>query len=144
MVSRSQEALDPDDLLTEHDWTGGRAYARSKLAQTMTALDMADELDGRGVSVHALHPATAMDTTMVHEAGIEPRSTLEDGVTAAVRLSLDPTLDEVTGGFFDGPREDPDALHDQTGDRDLRALLRRRSDEMIACALDRRRHAYAA
>lgn len=144
VVSRSQEALDADDLLTEHGWTGGLAYGRSKLAQTMTALDMAEELDGRGVSVHALHPATAMDTTMVHDAGMEPRNTLEAGVTAAVRLSLDPTLDEATGGFFDGSREDADALHVQTDDRELRALLRRRSDEMVACALDRHRRPHAA
>ena len=139
VASRAQEALDPDDLLTEHDWTGERAYARSKLAQTMAALDLAGDLEGTGVAVHALHPASAMDTTMVRDAEIEPRSTLEDGVTAAVRLSLDPTLDEdeVTGRFFDGSHEDRDALDPQVGDADVRALLRRRSDELVACALER-------
>jgi len=93
--------------------------------------------------VHALHPATLMDTTMVREADQEPRSTLEDGLTATVRAVLDPTLDEVTGLFLDGAHASVESIHDQIGDGEIRVLLRARSRELIEGALCRRglRHA---
>ncbi len=143
VASIAQEALDPEDLLTERDWTGFRAYRRSKLAQVMSTLDLADDLRGDGVAVHALHPATLMDTTMVREADQEPRSTLEDGLTATVRAVLDPTLDEVTGLFLDGAHASVESIHDQIGDGEIRVLLRARSRELIEGALCRRglRHA---
>ena len=137
VASIGQEALDPDDLLTERDWSGVRAYRRSKLAQVMSVLDLADELRGEGVVVHALHPATLMDTTMVREADQEPRSTLEEGLTATVRAVLDPTLDEATGLFLDGPHASTASMHDQVGDPGIRELLRRRTAELIGAALDR-------
>ena len=136
VASVGQEALDPEDLLSEHDWEGIRAYRRSKLAQIMSAFDHAEELRDTGVVVHVLHPATLMDTTMVRDAGQEPHSTLEDGLTAVVRLTLDPTLDEVSGRFFVGPREAPEHLHEQVADADMRALLRGRTRTLIRAALD--------
>ena len=51
-------------------YDGGRAYAQSKLAQVMFTFDLAHELEGSGVTVNCLHPATYMDTTMVREGGI--------------------------------------------------------------------------
>ena len=139
VASVGQEALDPEDLLTEHDWTGLRAYRRSKLAQVMSTLDLADDLRGTGVAVHALHPATLMDTTMVREADQEPRSTLEEGLTATVRAVLDPTLDEVTGLFLDGTYASVESIHEQIGDPAVRTLLRRRTRELIDDALSRGR-----
>ena len=135
VASAGQTAIDVDDLLTETSWDGVTAYRRSKLAQTMAALDLAEELRGSGVTVNALHPATLMDTTMVRDSGTPPRSTLEEGVTATVRLSLDPTLDDVTGGFFDGTQESPATVHAQAEDAEVRALVRRRSHELVAEAL---------
>lgn len=137
VASSGQEALDPDDLLTERDWNGVCAYRRSKLAQVMSVLDLADELRGEGVVVHALHPATLMDTTMVREADEEPRSTLEEGLTATVRAVLDPTLDDATGLFLDGPYATTASLHDQVVDAEVRELLRDRTAELIGAALDR-------
>jgi NAD(P)-dependent dehydrogenase (short-subunit alcohol dehydrogenase family) len=137
VVSAGQAPLDPDDLLTEHGWDGVLAYRRSKLAELMSAFDLADDLRGTGVVVHALHPATLMDTTMVRDAEREPESTVESGITAVVRLALDPTLDEVTGRFYAGPREAPEAVHPQAHDPEVRALLHRRTDELVHDALQR-------
>ena len=136
VASALQTALDPDDLLTEHGWDGRLAYRRSKLAQVLSALDLAEDLRGSGVAVHAVHPATLMDTTMVRDAGAEPESTLEEGVTAIVRVCLDPTLDETTGRFFVGPYERTDLLHAQVADTGLRVVLRRRTEELVGAALD--------
>jgi hypothetical protein len=42
---------------------------------------------------------------MVREAGVDPVSTLEEGVEATWRLVTDPALDGVTGRYFNGARE---------------------------------------
>lgn len=135
VASAGQVAIDVDDLQTERDWDGVTAYRRSKLAQTMSALDHADDLRDSGVTVHVLHPASHMDTTMVREAEAELESTLEEGVTAIVRIALDPTLDEVTGRFFSGTPESPETMHDQVGDDEMRTEVRRRTEDLIEKAL---------
>lgn len=136
VTSIGQAALDLDDLQTEHGWDGTLAYRRSKLAATMSAFDLAGELDGTGVSVHVLHPATFMDTAMIREAEVPPESTVEQGVTALVRLTLDPELDERSAGFFSGSYRDDAALHAQVRDSHVRAELRRRTEATVAATLD--------
>ena len=103
--SIGQDALDFDDLMYERDYNFFFAYARSKLAQVLFTMVLAERLAGREISVNALHPATLMDTKMVTRFGGKPRSSVEEGVRAVVRLVTDPDLDGVTGRFFDGTRE---------------------------------------
>jgi NAD(P)-dependent dehydrogenase (short-subunit alcohol dehydrogenase family) len=47
-----------------------RAYAQSKLAQIMSTFELAERLrnEGVAVTVNALHPASLMNTKMVHES----------------------------------------------------------------------------
>src|SRR5690606_40761549 len=88
----------------------------------MFTFDLARELEDDGVTVNALHPATLMDTTMVRLAGATPRSTIEDGLRAVMRLAVSPELDGRTGSYFIGTNEgraDPQAY-----DPDARAKLR--------------------
>jgi hypothetical protein len=73
---------------------------------------------------------------MIREAEVPPESTVDQGVTALVRLTLDPELDERTAGFYSGSYPDDAALHDQVADSDVRAELRRRTDETVAATLD--------
>jgi NAD(P)-dependent dehydrogenase (short-subunit alcohol dehydrogenase family) len=124
--SLGQQAIDFDDVMLEHDYSGVRAYCQSKLAQILFTIDLAAQLEGTGVTVNALHPATYMPTKMVHS----PISTLEEGVEATLRLVADPALDDVTGRFFDGTREArPDA---QAADADARRRLWALSEELTA------------
>ena len=72
--SAGQTPIDFDDVMLEHGYYGGRAYCQSKLAQIMFTFDLADELDGRGVTATCLHPATYMPTKMVVEAARRRRA----------------------------------------------------------------------
>ena len=103
--SIGQYPLDLDDLQYEHDFNGYYAYAKSKLAQILFTYELAERLGERDLTVNALHPATLMDTPMVLGPGGTPQSSVEEGVAATLRLITDPSLDGVTGSFFNGKRD---------------------------------------
>lgn len=135
VASAGQLALDPDDPFTEREYDGISAYRRSKLAQVMGTYDIAEDLAGTGVTVTALHPATFMDTAMVREHGIEPASTVEEGLDALLRLVTDPDLDGVTGRYFLGTQEArPDP---QAEDPQARRWLRSLTDDLLRQARER-------
>ncbi len=102
VASLGQHPLDFDDVMLTKGYTGTRAYAQSKLAQIMFTVDLAQELDGSGVTVNALHPATYMNTTMVREGGITPISTVEQGGDAILHLAEGDDMAGKTGLFFNG------------------------------------------
>jgi NAD(P)-dependent dehydrogenase (short-subunit alcohol dehydrogenase family) len=119
--SAGQTRIDFDDPQLTRDYSGGRAYTQSKLAQILFTFDLADELDGTGVTVNALHPSTYMPTKIVTRDAI---SSLEQGVSATWRLVADPAMDGVSGRYFDVRTEseaDPQA-YDSTARRALREL----------------------
>ena len=100
--SAGQAAIDFDDVMLERHYDGVQADGQSKLAQIMFTLDLAEEFDSSVVSATCLHPATYMPTKMVTAAGIDPTSTLEQGVQATLALVIDPELDGVNGVYFNG------------------------------------------
>jgi NAD(P)-dependent dehydrogenase (short-subunit alcohol dehydrogenase family) len=123
--SAGQTAIDFDDPMIEHGYSGGRAYMQSKLAQILFTFDLAERLPD-GVTITALHPATYMPTKMVPS----PTSTLEEGVEATERLVTASELDGVSGAYFNGQREqdaDPQAY-----DPDARRRLRELSERLTA------------
>lgn len=126
--SLGQQAIDFDDVMLMRGYSGGRAYCQSKLAQIMFTIDLAQELDGTGVTVNALHPATYMDTTLVRAAGHTPISTVEEGAEAILNLALSEKLGDVSGAYFNGQRK-ARALT-QVYDAEARARLREISLEL--------------
>ncbi len=102
--SLGQQAIDFDDVMLTHDYSGMRAYRQSKLAQILFTIDLASELDGTGITVNALHPATFMNTAMVRQFGT-PMSTVEEGADAILKLAMSPDLERRSGLYFNGQRE---------------------------------------
>ncbi len=84
--SAGQMAIDFADVMLERDYSGVRAYCQSKLAQIISTFELADELEGTGVTATCLHPATYMPTKIV----ASPVGSLEEGVAATFRLAADP------------------------------------------------------
>ncbi len=124
--SLAQRPIDFDDVMIENNFSGGRAYAQSKLAQVMFTLDLREELEGTGVMVNSLHPATYMPTAMVARAGVRPRATIDEGADAVMQLIIST---EIEGGrFFRGLQ--PARANDQAYDREARAMLKRLSEKL--------------
>ena len=107
----------------------GRAYAQSKLAQVMFTFDLAAELQGSGVTVNALHPATMMDTDMVLERGAQARTSVDEGTEAVLHLVNAPGLG--TGGYFNQmtPAQGNPQAYDEAARARLRALAQRLTGE---------------
>ena len=126
--SAGQAPIDFDDVMLERDYTGFQAYSQSKLALVMLTFDLAEELEGSGVTANCLHPGTYMPTNMVRQAGVDPVTPLEEGVAATIRLISSPEMDGVNGHYFDGASES--APHPQAEDPEARRRLRELSAEL--------------
>lgn len=124
VASLAQRPIDFDNVMLERGYDGGGAYGQSKLAQIMLTQDLAEELAVKNITVHALHPATYMDTGMVRAAGVEPRSTVEEGAAAVIYVATSPELKLKTGLFFNGKHETKanSAAYDPEARRKLREL----------------------
>jgi NAD(P)-dependent dehydrogenase (short-subunit alcohol dehydrogenase family) len=132
VASGAQQPIDFDDPGFERGYDDYAAYSRSKLAQVMHALELAQRLGDREITVTALHPASRMDTKMVLERLGRPHSSVEEGVEATLRLIVDPALDGVSGRYFDGLREAP--AHPQAYDPDARRRLWELSERLTGLA----------
>jgi NAD(P)-dependent dehydrogenase (short-subunit alcohol dehydrogenase family) len=127
VASAGQMVPDLRDLMLEDGYDEWRAYRQSKLAQIMFAFECAGRFPD--VESTALHPATFMDTKMVHATVGDPHSTVREGADATVRLAADFDLD-VQGRYFSGLEETrPNAI---AYDLDARKRLWDISEELIA------------
>jgi retinol dehydrogenase 14 len=105
--------LDLDDLGFEHGYSIMRAYGRSKLANVLTARQLARRLDGTGITVTSLHPG-AIATNIWGGAPWFARPVLallkrrmESPAVGGSRLAYLATSSEVegsTGGYYDHNR----------------------------------------
>jgi NAD(P)-dependent dehydrogenase (short-subunit alcohol dehydrogenase family) len=130
VASLGQAPLDLDDLMLERDYSGGRAYAQSKLAQIMHCFDLAGRFPAGELTATSLHPGTYMPTKIVLNEIGRTVDTLDSGVEATRRLAVDPALAGTTGQFFDRLR--PARANEQAYDEGVRSALRARSLELAA------------
>ncbi|WP_395110421.1 SDR family NAD(P)-dependent oxidoreductase [Actinomadura sp. SCN-SB] len=125
--SLGQEGIDFDDVELVRGYDGVTAYRRSKLALAAWTFDLAEELRPDRIAVNCLHPATFMDTAMVTDAGVTPRSTVEEGGDAVMKLIDAPH--EVTGRFFDGTHES--RAHPDAYDPEVRHRLQKATTQAL-------------
>lgn len=124
--SAAQQPIDFENVMLDEGYSDGRAYAQSKLAQVMFTFDLAVELEGTGVTVNALHPATMMDTDMVLERGARVRSSVQEGAEGVLHLLN--ASDLGSGGYFNQTR--PARANVQAYDEEARARLRALSERL--------------
>jgi NAD(P)-dependent dehydrogenase (short-subunit alcohol dehydrogenase family) len=131
VASAGQDAIDFDDLMLDRRYDPALAYHRSKLAQIMTAFDLAKRLPA-GVTANAIHPSTYMPTKLLADT-MDPRTSITEGVNALLGLALDPALATLNGQYF--KVTEPARAHPQAYDESARRRLREASDHLIHAAL---------
>lgn len=133
--SVGQAPVDFADLRMDRHYTGIQAYNRSKFALAAFTFDLAEELEGSGITVNCLHPASLMNTHMVRESMVPPLSTVTAGVAAVMNLATGPAGGTVTGRYFDGMNEA--RAHEGTYDPTTRSRLRAVTAELLRPFLTR-------
>jgi Dehydrogenases with different specificities (related to short-chain alcohol dehydrogenases) len=122
--------LDFDDLQGEERYDRWLAYKRSKLANIMFTYEMARRIDGRGISVNALHPGfVATDIGVRHGfvpgflwwigklSAISP----EEGAKTTIYLASSPDVADASGQYFSRckPKQSSDASYDHAASERL-------------------------
>tara|TARA_A100001015_G_C14918988_1_gene683534 strand:- start:78 stop:1004 length:927 start_codon:yes stop_codon:yes gene_type:complete len=102
--------IDFDNLRGEGVFSAPQAYARSKLANALFSLALANRLKHSGVTSNALHPGSIY-TNIAHSAPLEMREAIKrwapklltpaQGATTQVYVATHPDLARVSGQFFE-------------------------------------------
>lgn len=118
---------DPTALVCAGSYDALAAYARSKLANVLFALELADRFAGSAVTANALHPGFVPGSRLYRHTGLLFRAAItlsryvpfvgtavEEGAEGIVYLVDSPEVEETTGAYFHGrEREEPDPrVHD--------------------------------
>lgn len=103
------QTIDFDDLQGEKSFGGMAAYGRSKLMNVLFTYELARRLDGKGVTVNALHPGfVATDfgknngkLMSLVMALISPiAKTVEEGASTGIYLASSMEIEGVSGKYF--------------------------------------------
>ena len=124
VASNGQEPLDFSDVMLERSYSGYFAYCRSKVAEVMFTLDLAEELKGAGVTVNAMHPGDYMDTTMVRVMKHAVVESVDAGANYLCELATHPKFAGVTGRYIDRgvDKRAKEQCYDVAARRQLREL----------------------
>src|SRR5712691_4593146 len=112
-----------DDLQGERRYSGYRAYGQSKLAQILFTRELAQHLEGTGVTVNACHPGVIRTNLGIGGASVVVRFVRmffkgpARGAETPIYLATSPDVEGVTGKYFANKRvrtpsvaaQDPDA-----------------------------------
>ena len=98
-----------DDVELKRGYNGWKAYAQAKLANVMFSYALARRLEGRGVTVNAVHPGFVA-TNFGKDNGILARLVMpvvhlfarspEKGAETSIYLASSPEVEGVTGKYF--------------------------------------------
>jgi NAD(P)-dependent dehydrogenase (short-subunit alcohol dehydrogenase family) len=129
--------LDLTRPLSDGRYRSLAAYARSKLANVVYTFELAERLQGTGLTVNCLHPGVvatnlfpSTSRPMALAAGMAKRFMMspEEGAATTIYLALSPEVADISGAYFDQHRrraEPAAAALDSTLQRDLRRLSAR-------------------
>lgn len=103
--------IDFDNLRGEKAFDAGEAYGRSKLANALFSLELADRLEGTGVSSNAIHPGL-VKTNIARTAPAPIRTAFKllggiiaktpaEGAATQLYVATHPSLDGVSGTYFE-------------------------------------------
>ena len=101
--------LDFEDLQSKNDYKTMQAYGKSKLANILFTRELAERLEGKGVTVNCLHPGV-VDTEIISSNSLFLKllTTLvkpffrkpDKGAETSVYLCSSPEVEKETGGYY--------------------------------------------
>ena len=102
-MAHAQGRLRLDDLdggSSARAYSGYDAYAVSKLANVLFAVELARRLAHTRVTANALHPGVVSTKLLRMGFGMDGPESLQQGAATSVFLALDPSVASVSGEYF--------------------------------------------
>lgn len=99
-IAHTRGRIHLDDLSLERGYTGYAAYAQSKLANVMHALDLAARHDPAVISAYSLHPGVISTKLLREGFGPVRGASAAQGAIQQVKLALAPTVEEPSGTYY--------------------------------------------
>lgn len=120
--------LDYENLQGEKEFKPYRVYCLAKLGNIYATFTLAEKLAGSGITVNCLHPGVV--ETKLLRAGFSMQGTsLENGAQTPLFLAASPSVEGVTGKYFDDCKEtESSALAQDAAEREK---FMRVTDEML-------------
>jgi NAD(P)-dependent dehydrogenase (short-subunit alcohol dehydrogenase family) len=98
-TTHTQGRLEFDNLRWDKKFSTYAAYSRSKLANILFANELAERLQGTGVTSNSLHPGV-IGTKMLRDHYNMDGDSVEAGAETSVYLATSPDVTTVTGQYF--------------------------------------------
>ena len=99
-VAHTRGRIHDDDLTMRTAYTGYAAYAQSKLAMVMHALELAERRDPQQLVAYSVHPGVIATKLLREGFGPVQGAPVERGAAAIVRLAGGETTDAPSGSYF--------------------------------------------
>lgn len=99
-IAHTRGRVHLEDLSLAQGWTGYAAYAQSKLANVMHAMELAERRDPKKLVAYALHPGVIGTKLLRQGFGPVQGASTETGARTIVRLAGGTSVDEPSGTYF--------------------------------------------
>ena len=129
VVSRVQSNhFNLNDLQFEKNYTGVKAYAKSKTALILFTYLLAEKLKNTDITVNCLHPGV-INTKLLRSAFGSGGAPLSDGAKSLIIAAIAPELKNVSGKYFINNRSEPSK--DITYNKEIQKKLWKKTEEII-------------
>jgi retinol dehydrogenase 14 len=98
-VAHTRGRIDFENLQAEKSFGGYSAYALTKLANVLFTYQLAQQLEGTGVTSNCLHPGV-IGTKLLRAGFNMPGASTADGAETLVHLASSEEVEHVTGRYF--------------------------------------------
>jgi NAD(P)-dependent dehydrogenase (short-subunit alcohol dehydrogenase family) len=99
-IAHTRGRIHVDDLALAQSWTAYAAYAQSKLANVMHALELAERRDPKKLVAYSLHPGVISTKLLRQGFGPVQGASTETGARTPIRLAGATSVDEPSGTYF--------------------------------------------
>lgn len=137
--------IDFDDLMSEKEYSGGKANNQAKLGLVLFTYELARRLEGTGVTVNSLHPGAVASDSLKKDPDtssimlflyniMKPFfASPEKGAETSIYLASSPNVEGVTGKYFIKKKEVDSSP--ESYDRTIAARLWEVSGELTGLSL---------
>lgn len=99
-IAHTRGRIHLDDLTLERAFSGYAAYAQSKLANVMHAIDLAQRHDPASISAYSLHPGVISTKLLREGFGPVRGASVTQGAATQVKLATAATVEDPSGSYF--------------------------------------------